>query len=158
MADQPTYRRLRRDDSDAAARIHRLGMALVPCFDETLHTPEEDRAFYRDRVFAECEIIGAFAGADLLGHVAWRPGWIDHLYVDPDHHGRGIGSRLVDLVKACCADLQLWTFQANARARRFYERRGFVAEEFGDGSGNEEGEPDVRYRWRAAHSGGEVEG
>jgi len=99
VADAPTYRRLRRDESDAAARIHRLGMALVPCFDETLHTPEDDRAFYRGRVFAECEILGAFAGADLLGHVAWRSGWIDHLYVDPAHHRRGIGSRLVDLVK-----------------------------------------------------------
>ena len=42
---------------------------------------------------------------------------------------------------------QLWTFQDNARARRFYEARGFVAEEFTDGAGNEEKTPDVRYVW-----------
>ena len=37
------------------------------------------------------------------------------------------------------------TFARNAGARRFYERHGFVAVAFGDGTGNEEGEPDVRY-------------
>ena len=41
--------------------------------------------------------------------------------------------------------VKLWTFQRNAGARRFYERNGFVAVEFGDGTGNEEREPDVRY-------------
>lgn len=43
-------------------------------------------------------------------------------------------------------------FQLNDKARRFYERRGFVAVEFGDGTGNEEGEPDVRYHWVADES------
>ena len=43
--------------------------------------------------------------------------------------------------------MQLWTFQQNARARRFYEERGFRAVEFTDGEGNEEKTPDVRYEW-----------
>jgi hypothetical protein len=43
--------------------------------------------------------------------------------------------------------MRLYAFQRNTRARGFYERRGFVAVEFGDGSGNEEGEPDVLYQW-----------
>jgi RimJ/RimL family protein N-acetyltransferase len=41
--------------------------------------------------------------------------------------------------------LRLYTFQCNEGARRFYERNGFTAVAFGDGSGNEEGEPDIRY-------------
>ena len=41
----------------------------------------------------------------------------------------------------------LWTFQQNLRARRFYERHGFVAVEETDGLGNEERAPDVRYLW-----------
>ena len=41
--------------------------------------------------------------------------------------------------------LRLYTFARNEGARRFYERHGFVAVAFGDGSGNQEGEPDVRY-------------
>jgi hypothetical protein len=44
--------------------------------------------------------------------------------------------------------LGLWAFQVNKPARRFYERHGFVAVTFTDGSGNEEREPDVRYEWR----------
>jgi GNAT superfamily N-acetyltransferase len=43
--------------------------------------------------------------------------------------------------------LWLWTFQANAGARRFYERNGFAPVEFTDGAANEEHEPDVRYEW-----------
>lgn len=42
--------------------------------------------------------------------------------------------------------LDRWTFAANAGARRFYERHGFVAIAVTDGD-NEEGAPDVRYHW-----------
>ena len=34
-------------------------------------------------------------------------------------------------------------------ARAFYEKQGFVAVEFTDGTGNEARRPDVRYRWAA---------
>ena len=43
--------------------------------------------------------------------------------------------------------VQLWTFQSNAGARRFYERHGFVAVQTTDGD-NEEQAPDIRYLWR----------
>jgi GNAT superfamily N-acetyltransferase len=46
------------------------------------------------------------------------------------------------------AGLELWTFQVNESARRFYERHGFTEVEHTDGAGNEEREPDVRYAWR----------
>lgn len=42
--------------------------------------------------------------------------------------------------------LRLWTFEANVRARRFYERHGFVATGSTAGD-NEEGAPDVLYEW-----------
>lgn len=44
--------------------------------------------------------------------------------------------------------LNLWTFQRNRRARRFYELNGFAAVRETDGSSNEEKEPDVLYRWQ----------
>jgi ribosomal protein S18 acetylase RimI-like enzyme len=76
-------------------------------------------------------------------------GDIDQLYVRPGHFGLGIGSRLVDLAKGRRPNgLGLYTFQANDRARRFYEHRGFTAVWFGSGEGNEEHQPDVRYEWR----------
>ncbi|MZD06742.1 GNAT family N-acetyltransferase [Streptomyces sp. SID5785] len=76
---------------------------------------------------------------------------LDQLYVDPDRQGRGLGGRLLALAKERRpAGLDLWTFQVNAGARRFYERHGFRAVEETDGSRNEEREPDVRYAWRPA--------
>ena len=43
--------------------------------------------------------------------------------------------------------LELYTFQVNTGARRFYERHGFRVVDLDDGARNEEGQPDVRYRW-----------
>ena len=76
--------------------------------------------------------------------------WLKQLYVAPGRTGRGIGQRLLDAMldearSAAIPVFRLWTFQRNAGARRFYERNGFAAVGFGDGGGNEENEPDVRY-------------
>lgn len=140
-------RRLTRHETDQAAALHRRAGATIPGYDTSLHTPEEDRAFYRDRVFAAGPIWGAFDGNVLVGHMALTPGWIDHLYVEPARHGEGIGRRLVAIAQAEQDELQLWTFQANLRARRFYAAAGFIEEQLTDGSGNEEKQPDVRLRW-----------
>ncbi len=147
-------RRLSLAEMDDAARIHRIA------FDERLpwlaglHTPDEDRAFYRERIFPRCEVWGAAAeGGDIVGIIAFRDGWIDQLYVLPQHQGRGAGGALLAVAQAAWPALQLYTFQRNAAARRFYERRGFVAAREGDGSANEEREPDVLYRWERPENG-----
>jgi RimJ/RimL family protein N-acetyltransferase len=44
--------------------------------------------------------------------------------------------------------LRLWTFASNERAQRFYERHGFVAIGWSDGSDNEERAPAIQYIWR----------
>ena len=74
--------------------------------------------------------------------------WVDQLYVAPEWTGNGLGSRLIEVAKRRRpGGLQLWTFQSNLGAQRFYERHGFSDAERTDGSGNEEGEPDVRFVW-----------
>jgi len=83
----------------------------------------------------------------LVGIIAFREGWIDQLYVLPSAQGRGIGTALLDIAKSTFSPLELWTFQRNTQARRFYETRGFVLIMETDGSGNEEKEPDALYRW-----------
>lgn len=75
-------------------------------------------------------------------------GELDQLYVGPRHQGRGIGTALLALAKQRRpGGLRLYTFQVNARARRFYEQHGFLVVDLNDGSRNEEHQPDVRYRW-----------
>jgi putative acetyltransferase len=142
-----SHRRLSRDDMDLAAIVHRAA------FDERLpwlaglHTPAEDRAFFRDRVFTDCEVWGA-RDPELIGFIAFREGWIDQLYVLPSRQRQGVGRALLRIAQTACPHLQLWTFQRNMPARRFYETEGFVAVRETDGSGNGEREPDVLYEWR----------
>jgi putative acetyltransferase len=140
-------RRLELDDMDKAAAIHRTS------FDHTLphlpglHTPEEDRRFFRERVFSACELWGYFENRELVGIVAYREGWIDQLYVLPGSQGRGIGTALLNVARDQFAKLSLWTFQCNKSARQFYEKQGFLLIKKTDGTGNDEKEPDVMYSW-----------
>ncbi len=113
------------------------------------HSDEEVRAWIAVHLLPETETWVAVEESRVAGFCSLRPGWLDQLYVRPDRTGRGIGSRLVELAKRRQpGGLQLWTFQVNAGARRFYERHGFRAVELTDGAGNEERKPDVRYAWR----------
>lgn len=50
------------------------------------------------------------------------------LYVLEAHHGTGIGQALFDAVVPPGTGAQLWVAEDNPRARRFYERNGFVTE------------------------------
>ncbi len=143
-----SLRLLQADETDLAADIHRRAGALIPGYDTSLHSTDETRKFYVNEVFPAGPLWGAFAGSQLVGHLALRPGWIDHLYVEPVWHGQGIGSCLVALAQREQDELRLYTFQSNSRARRFYERHGFVIEELTDGLRNEEKMPDMTYYWQ----------
>ena len=134
-------------DMDALARLNRHVRKVCFPYLPDLHTPEEDVAFFRNEVFPFSVIWLAEAGGELVGFAAVSEGWLDHLYVDPASHGRGIGSLLLQRAKDGNSRLDLWTFQRNAQARRFYEHRGFRLVELTDGSANEEQEPDAHYRW-----------
>lgn len=113
------------------------------------HTDEQVRTWMRDEVVPANETWVATAGAEIVGLMVLGDGFIDQLYLGPDHWRQGIGSRLVALaMERRPAGLDLYTFQENAGARAFYERHGFRAVWFGDGSANDEGQPDVRYAWR----------
>ncbi len=145
-------RRLSQSEMAQAAIIHRTAFdARLPWL-AGLHTPDEDRAYFRDHVFAACEVWGAIED-DVIGFIAFREGWVDQLYVLPERQNQGVGRALLNIAKATAARLQLWTFQRNALARRFYEGQGFVAVRETDGSDNDEREPDVLYRWQQVGAG-----
>ncbi len=141
-------RRLTFADMAAAAAVHRASFDHALPKLAGLHTPDEDREFYRTQMFPACQIWGAEKQSKLVGIIAFREDWIDQLYVLPNAQGRGVGSDLLEIAQDAFPVLNLWTFQCNARARRFYELNGFVAVRETDGTGNEEKEPDVLYRWK----------
>jgi GNAT superfamily N-acetyltransferase len=119
------------------------------------HPDHEVRGWIRDVLVPRPDTWVAEVDGAVVGVLALSEGWLDQLYLEPDWRGHGIGDRLVELAKERRpSGLQLWTFQVNGPAQRFYERHGFVAVERTDGATNEEHEPDVRYVWRATRHPG----
>jgi GNAT superfamily N-acetyltransferase len=153
-----TIRPATADDAAAVADVYLASFHATYDF-ALAHTDDEVRGWIRDvLVPAGGTWVAVDAAGDVVGMMAVEPGQagepgepgeLDQLYVRPDRLGEGIGRRLLEIAREQSQDgLRLYTFQVNARARRFYERNGFVAEWFGDGSANEERQPDVRYVWR----------
>ncbi|MCD9900557.1 GNAT family N-acetyltransferase [Streptomyces sp. MT29] len=124
--------------------------AALPCLPR-VHSDEDTLAWITHVVLPTSTAVRVAegAGGELLGFAVLAGGdELDHLYLRPDVLRRGIGSRLLAEVReAAGGPLKLYVFQRNAAARAFYERHGFTAVAFDDGSRNEEGEPDVLYRW-----------
>lgn len=142
-----TLRRATPDDAAACARLHRQVMRASLAFLPELHTAEEDLAYFSGRLFPSNAVWVAEEGGAIVGYVAFQPHFIEHLYILPEHQDRGLGVALLGKAMAGARELRLWTFQANAKARRFYERHGFVVERLTDGADNEEKHPDVLYHW-----------
>lgn len=144
---EETPRRARPDEAGAVADLWLASRrASVPQIPPVVHTDVEVRSWFCDVVLPTLEVWVIGPSDDLVALMVLAPGWIDQLYVRPHCTGRGLGAQLVDLAKHECSSLDLWTFQTNLGARRFYERQGFVAVATTDGD-NEEGAPAVRYHW-----------
>jgi GNAT superfamily N-acetyltransferase len=93
------------------------------------------------------EVWVAEVDETVTGVLVLNGNWIEQLYVDPDWTNQGLGTALVERAKAeRPAALDLWTFKSNRGAQRFYQRHGFRAVG-GTNGDNEEGEPDIHYRW-----------
>ena len=150
MATRFRCRRATLDDAVGIAAVFSSSLRLLT-FLPMLHTVEEDRRFIENFILKECEVIVAEGDAGIVSFLARNGEEIRLLYSHPDFIGSGAGSLLLDVAKKSgVVALELWCFQANERARRFYEERGFRAVRFTDGRDNEEKVPDVRYRWERA--------
>jgi GNAT superfamily N-acetyltransferase len=112
------------------------------------HSDDEVRRWVADVLLPTADVWVAEDDGRVVGVLALTDGHLEQLYLDPDRRGQGIGDRFVALAKSRQPrGLQLWTFQVNEPARRFYLRHGFVEVERTDGARNEEREPDVRLVW-----------
>jgi GNAT superfamily N-acetyltransferase len=135
------------DDARAVAEVLSSSFRLLT-FLPMLHTVEEDRQFIENVILKECVVTVVEGEAGIVSFLARQEEEIRLLYTHPDFIGAGAGSLLLEAAKASdAAALELWCFQANTKARRFYEKHGFRAVHFTDGRDNEEKMPDVRYRW-----------
>jgi GNAT superfamily N-acetyltransferase len=141
LADIVELRRAMMSDAPAIARVLRRSLDSLGWMPK-LHTAEEDFAFIQT-VLPSRMVTVAEADGGIIGFIAVRGAWIDLLYLDPAWTGRGVGSRL--LAETDAPETKLYCFQANAGARRFYERHGFRVAALSSGSGNEEGLPDILY-------------
>ena len=127
---------------------------LVAC--APLAHPDADvRAWIRGALIPAGGTTVCVAEGLVVGMLTVAPGaacgWIEQLYLLPEWVRRGIGTRLLEIARGALAPpIRLYTFQCNHAAKAFYERHGFEAIAFGDGSGNEERCPDVLYEWRPA--------
>ena len=150
MGDDRRYAPRRATDEDAGAIADvwlRSRHASIPAIPAPVHSDDEVRGWFATVVLPERPTWVIDRDGGIVALLVLEPGWVDQLYVDPAFTGRGLGSQLLDLAKELTPDgLDLWTFQSNAGARRFYERHGFVAAAMTNGD-NEEGAPDVQYHW-----------
>ncbi|AXI79887.1 GNAT family N-acetyltransferase [Peterkaempfera bronchialis] len=149
--DDPILRRaVDADALDAADVWLRSFRAALPTVRRP-RTDQEVRDYFREVVVPKRETWVAVAERAVVGVMVLDEALLSQLYLEPRWRGRGIGDRLVALAKERRPDgLELWTFQVNGPAQRFYQRHGFTEAERTDGTANEEREPDVRYVWRPA--------
>ncbi|MEM7210813.1 MAG: GNAT family N-acetyltransferase [Pseudomonadota bacterium] len=137
-----------REDRSALSGIMRAaldGLGFVP----QLHTPGEDAAFIAGLLLS-AEVWVAATDAGPVGFIALTKGTsVPALYVAPDWQAKGIGAALLSAARQGRTELTLNCFQQNSIARAFYEAHGFEPVAFDDAGRNDEGLPDVTYRWRA---------
>lgn len=133
------------DDAETISALYAdIRLDTVP----VVHTVPEIAEWLREyRICRGSSFVFDEAGV-ILGWVDVIPGDLDQLYVRRGQTGKGIGKAMLDFAKKQSPEgLSLYTFQVNEGARRFYRREGFLEVELGDGTGNEEGQPDVRMEW-----------
>ena len=134
-------------DAEAIADVYFASYRLLD-FLPKLHDLTSYRWYVANVMLKEWTVTVAEDDSGIVAFVEWRGEEMGHFYTRPDRIGRGVGTQLVEAAKASGVDaLELWFFQANTRARRFYEARGFRAIRFTDSADNEERTPYVRYRW-----------
>lgn len=150
----PLLRRAGAEDAERVADILIGTRSAFMPYAPSAHPDEDVRTWVASKLLPSGGVWVAEINRRVVGAMATTTGPVDSLItqmaVEPSLVGQSIGTQLlVHAVQVLTPPIRLWTFQENLGARRFYERHGFVAIQFTDGRGNEEGCPDVQYELRA---------
>ena len=111
-----------------------------------IHSYEEDQGF-GEFLIRKTQVTVALEQDKVIGFLARQGDVVQALYLAPAARGQGVGARLLNDAKGAAERLELWAFQANREARRFYVREGFAEVAETDGAGNDEKLPDVKLVW-----------
>lgn len=154
-------RKVRPEDADGFVEAHERAWdaALAPIAGKSLAALvpfDRRRAMFLDGIEAAADRATAWVAehdGDIVGiAVAIResPESVElrDLYVVPEAWGSGVAvelmNRAIESVRLEAAEAFLWVAEANARARRFYEREGWVTD--GESRESSLGPPEQRYR------------
>jgi GNAT superfamily N-acetyltransferase len=121
-----SIRPLAASDLDAISRVHWRACRIAYRFMDWTYSEDEVRRWYADK--QQTWDWGRVACADgrVIGYLGAIGSFVDQLFVDPDHHGGGIGRTLLTAMLARgLRPVTLQVFELNAPARRFYEGFGF---------------------------------
>jgi GNAT superfamily N-acetyltransferase len=122
------------DDVEALFGVQRSASlaALAHVFppDRYPYPDDEVRERWRDFVGSDARILVAERDGRAVGVAALVDCWLHGLYVVPVEWGSGVAASLhdaaVDAMRSSgCTEARLWVLEENARARRFYARRGW---------------------------------
>lgn len=135
-------------DAGPIARVHvhawRLAYRdILPARVLDALSEQRREVVWAERIAANARILVADMDGAVDGWISFGPshdddatpsdGEVYGLYVAPDCWSKGIGAALCQEAKTALSGTRfsvarLWVFEANDRARRFYERQGFTLE------------------------------
>jgi GNAT superfamily N-acetyltransferase len=150
MSSRPIIRSAEAKDMLACAAILNAWIDATEWMPR-VHDHGDVERYYCQVVFKERRVSIAENDGQACAFMALSgDGYVTALYADPAHRNAGLGKHLIDSAKTVFPKkLQLWTFEANKAAQRFYRREMFseVKRTAGD---NEEGLPDILLQWTAS--------
>jgi ribosomal protein S18 acetylase RimI-like enzyme len=115
-----------------------------------VHSHADVVKHYESEVATKRHTLVAVDGSRVRGFVTMTPdGFVTALYVEAASRNQGIGGMLLERAKReLSPEVNLYTFEANEKARAFYARHGFAEINRTTGD-NEENLPDILMEWRA---------
>lgn len=143
---QVTLRTARSTDAGKLGAMITEAVAANP-WKPRLHSGAEDISHAGRMIDHGWVSVAEDDAGQIIGFIAREAADVHALFVMSKAQGKGVGTALLDHAKTQVDSLNLWTFQANTGAQRFYKRHAFAEVERTSGADNDEGLPDVRFLW-----------